>query len=312
MIDSSRASGVIGRRTRRTRLSSLAGRPAGQAARRVPGRVRLARVLLGTVILVWTLVPIYNMLMLAVSPQDEVLTGELFPAHPTLGNFADVVAQHGEYVQAFWHELGNSVLTAAGTAILVLAIGTLASYGIGRLRPRWGPWVSNAALATYAIPLSFVSIPLYKVMAVYGLLGSQWSLVLAMTAFASPYAMWVFSQHSEIALSHEMDESARIDGAGSWQIYLRIYLPLMTPVLVAIGIYAFLLAWNEYLLAFLLLGDGANTTMPVALSNFLNTDNPPWNSFMAASLFYTLPPAILYYLFRNKITGGLTAGSVKG
>jgi multiple sugar transport system permease protein len=149
-------------------------------------------------------------------------------------------------------------------------------------------------------------------MATYGLLGSQWSLVLAMTAFASPYAMWVFSQHSEAALSHELDESARIDGANNWQIYLRIYLPLMTPVLVAIGFYAFLLAWNEYLLAFLLLGSGSNTTMPVALANFLNTDNPPWNSFMAASLFYTLPPAILYYLFRNKITGGLTAGSVKG
>lgn len=280
--------------------------------RRTGWAVRLLQAVLAVVILVWTLLPIYNMLKLAVSPQGAVFSTQLFPDHPTLRNFVDVIAQRGEYVESFWHQLGNSALTAVGTALLVLAVGTLASFAIVRLRPRWGRWVSNAALATYVVPLSFVSIPLYKVMATYGLLGSRWSLVLAMTAFASPYAMWVFSQHSETALSHELDESARIDGAGSWQIYLRIYLPLMTPVLVAIGIYAFLLAWNEYLLAFLLLGSGTNTTMPVALSDFLNTDNPPWNAFMAASLFYTLPPAILYYAFRNKITGGLTAGSVKG
>lgn len=298
------------------RTITLAGRAGTRRPARPPRRgqwrVWLPQALLGLVVLIWTLLPIYNMLMLALSPQSEVLSGELVPGHPTLRNFADVATQHGEYVQVFWHQLGNSMLTAAGTTILVLAIGSLASFGIVRLRPRWGPWVSNAALATYAVPLSFVSIPLYKVMATYGLLGSRWSLVLAMTAFASPYAMWVFSQHSETALSHELDESARIDGASSWQIYLRIYLPLMMPVLVAIGIYAFLLAWNEYLLAFLLLGSGANTTLPVALSDFLNTDNPPWNSFMATALFYTLPPAILYYMFRNKITGGLTAGSVKG
>lgn len=272
----------------------------------------LPNTLLALVLLIWTLLPIYTMVMLALSPQSQVFSGELYPHSPTLQNFVHVVAQQGEYVGTFWREMANSAVTAIGTTVLVLGIGTLAAFGIARLRPRWAPIVSNAALATYVIPLSFVSIPLYKVMATYGLLGSRLSLVLAMTAFASPYAMWVFSQHSETALSHELDESARIDGASSWQIYLRIYLPLMTPVLVAIGIYAFLLAWNEFLLAFLLLGSGANTTMPVALSDFLNTDNPPWNSFMAASLFYALPPAILYYLFRNKITGGLTAGSVKG
>ncbi|HET7388138.1 MAG TPA: carbohydrate ABC transporter permease [Nocardioidaceae bacterium] len=274
-------------------------------------QVRLPQALLGAVLLIWTLMPVYTMAMLALSPQSQVFSGHLYPHTPTVQNFVDVVSQRGEYVGAFWLQMANSAVTAIGTTVLVLLVGTLAAFGIARLRPRWGSFVSNAALATYVIPLSFVSIPLYKVMATYGLLGTRWSLVLAMTAFASPYAMWVFSQHSETAISHELDESARIDGASSWQIYLRIYLPLMTPVLVAIGIYAFLLAWNEYLLAFLLLGSGSTTTMPVALSDFLNTDNPPWNSFMAASLFYALPPAILYYLFRNKITGGLTAGSVK-
>ncbi len=290
----------------------LSGIPIRPRPPRFRWASRLPLVLLALGLLVWTLLPVYNMIIVALSPHDEVFNGNLYPHHPTLANFGDVVTENGAYVQSFWRQMANSLVVAVITTILVLAIGTLSSFAISRLRPRWGAWVSNAALATYVIPLSFVSIPLYKVMAVYGLLGTQWSLILAMTAFASPYAMWVFSQHSETALSYEIDESARIDGANSWQIYRRIFLPLMTPVLVAIGIYAFLLAWNEYLLAFLLLGSGPNATMPVALSSFLNTDNPPWNNFMAASLFYTLPPAILYYIFRNKIVGGLTAGSVKG
>lgn len=293
----------------RLRARTASGRPPANRFRWVS---RLPMALLALVLLIWTLLPVYNMVILALSPHDEVFDGNLYPHHPTLANFGDVVTENGAYVGSFWRQMANSATVAVITTILVLAIGTLSSFAISRLRPRWGGWVSNAALATYVIPLSFVSIPLYKVMSVYGLLGTQWSLILAMTAFASPYAMWVFSQHSETALSYEIDESARIDGANAWQIYRRIFLPLMTPVLVAIGIYAFLLAWNEYLLAFLLLGSGPNATMPVALSSFLNTDNPPWNSFMAASLIYTLPPAILYYIFRNKIVGGLTAGSVKG
>ncbi|MGH3443828.1 MAG: carbohydrate ABC transporter permease, partial [Nocardioidaceae bacterium] len=193
--------------------------------------------------LIWTLMPVYTMAMLALSPQSQVFSGHLYPHTPTGQNFVNVVREHGEYVGTFWRQMANSAVTAIGTTVLVLLIGTLAAFGIARLRPRWGSLVSNAALATYVIPLSFVSIPLYKVMATYGLLGTRLSLVLAMTAFASPYAMWVFSQHSETAISHDLDESARIDGAGSWQIYSRIYLPLMAPVLVAIGIYAFLLAW---------------------------------------------------------------------
>lgn len=306
----------VGARSRRTvgstRSPSYVAVFHERPAHRVRWVSRLPMALLALVLAIWTLLPIYNMAIVALSSNDEVFKGNLYPHHPTLGNFKNVVTENGAYVVSFWQQMANSVLVAAVTTVLVLAIGTLSSFAITRLRPRWGTWLSNAALATYVIPLSFLSIPLYKVMAAYGLLGTKWSLIFAMTAFASPYAMWVFSQHSETALSHEIDESARIDGANSWQIYRRIFLPLMTPVLVAIGIYAFLLAWNEYLLAFLLLGSGPNATMPVALSSFLNTDNPPWNNFMAASLFYSLPPVILYYIFRNKIIGGLTAGSVKG
>jgi multiple sugar transport system permease protein len=153
-------------------------------------------------------------------------------------------------------------------------------------------------------------VPMYKAMGAYGLLNSRWSLVLAMVTLASPYAIWVLKQASD-KLPWELDEAARIDGATPLQIYLRIYLPLMAPALVAIGTYALLLSWNEYLYAFLLLSSDATITVPVGLGKFLNSDEAPWNYLMAAAILYALPPMAIYYAFRRKMSSGLTMGGVK-
>ncbi|MGH6913311.1 MAG: carbohydrate ABC transporter permease, partial [Geminicoccales bacterium] len=87
---------------------------------------------------------------------------------------------------------------------------------------------------------------------------------------------------------------------------------LMVPALVAIGTYALLLAWNEYLYAFLLLSSESKVTVPVALGYFLGSDDPRWNLMMAAAIVYSIPPLVIYYLFRGRMTTGLTIGSVKG
>lgn len=278
-----------------------------------PRRARRAvgLAVVAVVLLCWTLLPIYHMLMMAVSPDDEVFQPHLWPAHPTGAQFLSVVTERDSFIEYFWRQLFNSVYVAVVTTLLVLVIGSLASFTIARLRPRWANALSNGALATYVIPTSFLAIPLYRVMATYSLLDSEWSLILSMTAFASPYAMWVFTQYARSGIPTELDESARVDGASHWQIYLKIYLPLMRPVLVAVGTYALLTAWNEYLLAFLLLNSEQNMTLPVALGSFLNTDQVPWNLLMATSLFYAIPPAVIYYIFRKNVTTGLTAGGVK-
>lgn len=282
---------------------------ASLAPRRLRRNVGLGVIAL--VLLVWTLLPVYHMLMMALSPDDEVFAPHLWPAHPSATQFWSVIIQDNSFIEYFWRQLFNSIYVAVVTTLLVLIIGTLASFTIARLRPRWGNWLSNAALATYVIPTSFLAIPLYKVMAIYSMLDSPWSLILSMTAFASPYAMWVFMQYAKSAIPKELDESAYVDGASHWQIYLRIFLPLMRPVLVAVGTYALLTAWNEYLLAFLLLNSEQKMTLPVALGSFLNTDQVPWNLLMATSLFYAIPPAVIYYIFRKNVTTGLTAGGVK-
>src|SRR4249919_3066237 len=171
--------------------------------------------------------------------------------------------------------------------------------------------LTNAALMTYVIPASFLAIPIYRIMNIYGLANHLTSVILALTTFATPYAIFIFSQYSK-SIPMELDESARIDGANPLQIYFRIYLPLMAPALVAVGTYALLVAWNQYLYQFLLLSDKASMTVPVALAQFINSDVAPWNYMMATAIVYALPPVATYYAFRNRMSSGLTMGGVKG
>jgi len=267
--------------------------------------------LVGILILIWTLLPLYNMVLVAVQQKEDVFATNVFPPHPTLESFYAVFEESYWYLANFWRQMGNSAYIGVAVALLTLAIGSMTSYAITRLRIRLGWLLTNAALVTYVIPMSFLAIPFYRIMKTYGLADNAWAVILVEVTFATPYAIFIFSQYSA-SIPHELDEAARIDGASPLQIFFRIYLPLMAPALVAIGTYALLLAWNEYLYAFLLLSSDSTITVPVALGKFLNSDEAPWNYLMAASIVYSLPPLVIYYIFRRYMSAGLTMGGVKG
>jgi multiple sugar transport system permease protein len=265
----------------------------------------------GLLLAIWSVLPIYNMWMIALDGHDDVFNGSIWPENPTLESFRVVVTQDFWYLARFWHQFGNSFYVGLSVMFLTLAIGSLASFTIGRMRIKHGWMLSNAALMTYVIPASFLAIPMYRIMQMYGLTNSLWSVILALSTFATPYAIFIFSQYGK-SIPMELDESARIDGANPFQIYYRIYLPLMAPALVAVGTYALLLAWNEYLYNFLLLSTPDSMTVAVALAQFLNSDESPWNFMMATAIIYAMPPIILYYGFRRYMAAGLTMGGVKG
>ena len=267
--------------------------------------------LLGFVIVIWSLTPIYNMWMIALDSHDAVFSGTLWPEDPTLESFRVVVTQSYWYLERFWHQFGNSFYVGGMVTFLTLFIGSLASFTVGRLHLRNGWLLTNAALMTYVIPASFLAIPMYRIMQIYGLTNNLWSVIAALTTFATPYAIFIFSQYGK-SIPMELDESARIDGANPWQIYFRIYLPLMAPALVAVGTYALLLAWNEYLYNFLMLSTPQSMTVAVALAQFLNSDESPWNYMMATAIIYAIPPIALYYGSRRYMAAGLTMGGVKG
>jgi multiple sugar transport system permease protein len=276
--------------------------------KKVIGEAQL--LLIGIPVLLWTLVPVYHMFLFAISERDSATSGRLWPKNPTLQNFEIVFKQQHFYLNHFWVQLLNSLLIAVAVGALTLFIATCAAFAISRLKVRGGRTVMNLALFTYFIPAAFLAVPMYKTMGNYGLLNNQWALILAMVTIASPYCIWVLKQASD-KLPWELDEAARMDGASPMQLFRLVYLPLMVPSLVAVGTYSLLLAWNEYLYAFLLLSRDQDVTLAVALGNFLQADDSPWELLMATGLIYALPPAAIYYAFKRYMVSGLTAGAVK-
>ena len=266
--------------------------------------------LIGIPVFLWTMLPIYHLFLFSISAKESAFAGRLWPEHPTLRNFAMVFGQKHHYLEHFWLQLWNSLLIAVAVGLLTLVVATGAAFAISRLRVAGGRVIMNLALFTYFIPAAFLAVPMYKTMGNYGLLNTQWALILAMVTIASPYAIWVLKQASD-KLPYELDEAAKVDGASPMQLFRLVYLPLMAPSLVAVGTYALLLAWNEYLDAFLLLSNDRQITLAVALGNFLAADDSPWELLMTTGLIYALPPAAIYYTFKRYMVSGLTSGAVK-
>ena len=266
--------------------------------------------LIGIPVFLWTIIPVYHMFLFAISERDSATSGNLWPKNPTLQNFDQVFNQKHFYLNHFWQQLGNSLTIAFAVGAITLVVSTMAAFAISRLKVRGGRTVLNMALFTYFIPAAFLAVPMYKTMATYGLLNNHWSLILSMVTIASPYCIWVLKQASD-KLPYELDEAARMDGATPLQLFRLVYLPLMLPSLVAVGTYSLLLAWNEYLYAFLLLSKETDLTLAVALGNFLAADDSPWELLMATGFIYALPPAAIYYVFKRYMVSGLTAGAVK-
>ena len=272
-----------------------------------------ASVALGVVLLIWSLVPVYNMLLIALDHEegDIEFEGIIWPPDPSLQSFHAVLTQGYWLVEDFWHQFGNSFFIGLMTMSLTVLIGSLASFAFGRIRLTKGWLLVNAPLLTYVVPASFLVIPFSRLMVTYGLSNSLWAIIAANVTFAAPYAILILQQYATL-IPIELDEAARVDGASPAQVYRRIYLPLMAPALAAVGTYALLLAWNEYLYQYVLLSSTRNMTVAVAIAQFFNSDEAPWNYMMATAIIYSIPPIVIFYALRRYMAAGLTRGAVKG
>jgi multiple sugar transport system permease protein len=265
--------------------------------------------MLGVVLLLWSLLPIYNMLLIALDPEEGEIefTGNLWPPEPSLDGFIDVVTQEARYLEDFWKQFGNSVYIGVFTMVLTVLIGSLASFAVSRMRLSRGSLLTNAALLTYAIPASFLIVPYYSIMHRYGLSDSLWAVIAAQVTFASPFAILIMQLYGTL-IPIEFDDAARVDGASAAQVYLRIYLPLMTPALAVVAIFALLLAWNDYLYQAVLLSP-RNATVSVAQGLLFADTDAPWNAMMAAAIIYVVPPVLLLFLLRRQVVASLTTVS---
>jgi len=280
------------------------------ARRRRLGR-KAAGAVLGVGLLIWTLLPVYNMLLMALDDDADEFTGSIWPPDPNFDSFRSVWTEDYWLLEHFWHQFANSIYLGLASMLLTVAIGSLASFALGRMRLRKGWIVTDFALLTYILPPAFLVIPFVHIMHRYGLSDSLWAVIAAMVTFATPYAILILHQYGKL-IPMELDESAKIDGASPFQVYWRIYLPLMAPALVAVGIYALLLSWNEYIYQYLLLSSTSNMTVAVAINQFFDSDEAPWNYMMAIAIIYSLPPVAVYFALRRFMVAGLTLGGVKG
>ncbi len=209
--------------------------------------------MLGAVLLIWWLLPIYNMVLIALDPQGTTeFAGYIIPPAPTLEAFDAVLFQGYWYLAGFLAPVRQQHLYRRGDdgAERGDRLRRKLRPGPDAPEPRLG--ISNAALLVYAVPAYFLVIPFYRLMHSYGLMDNLWSIIAVDVVFSLPCTLLVLQWYGRL-IPMELDEAARIDGASPWQVYRHIYMPLMAPALAAVGTYALLLAWNEYLYQFLLL-----------------------------------------------------------
>ena len=294
---------------------SVAAVFGGSARRRYRLRralVEAGSIMLAVVLLIWTLLPIYDMFLIALDPEEGEIEfdGNLWPPQPSLEGFRAVVTQQARYLEDFWHQFGNSLLIGLSTMVLTVLIGSLASFAVSRLRLGQASLLTNAALLTYAIPASFLIVPYYRIMHGYGLLGDPWAVIAAQVTFATPFAILILQLYARL-IPLELDDAARADGASAVQLYLRIYMPLMTPALAIVAIYALLLAWNDYLYQATLLSV-RNMALSVTQGQLFEDVDASYNAMMAAAIIYVLPPIALLLALRRYVAASFTMGGVKG
>ena len=283
------------------------GRFGGASLRRreVAGRV-LSYFALGIAMLL-VLFPLYWMVITSLKlPREIMRVPSLWPQVFTLANYHALLADTG-----FLVSLRNSAVVAGAVTLIAIVISSLAAYSLARHRTRFRGLIGRLILFAYLTPTSLLFIPLSILMARLGLGNSLHGLILVYLTFALPVSTWMLQGYFR-AIPRELEEQGMIDGLSRLGALLRIVLPLSAPGIAAVAIFTFTGAWNELLLAMVLITSESQRTSPVALNALITSDVLPWGPLMAGATLSSLPLMALYFAAQRFMTAGLTAGSVKG
>ncbi|MCS4277827.1 N,N'-diacetylchitobiose transport system permease protein [Mycetocola sp. BIGb0189] len=258
--------------------------------------------------LVW-IFPTYWMINTAFKPRAELMSAvpKFWPEHPTINNFVVAVTQTG-----FLRNLANSAIVVIIAVVCAILLGLLAAAALSVFRFRSRRSILVAILVIQMLPPTSLLIPQFLIFNSAGLLGTYAGLILAYISLTLPFAIWVMRGFF-VAIPAEVGEAAQIDGASSWQMLTRIYFPLVAPGVISTSVFAFITAWNDYLIAYTFMKDQAMYTLPVWLATFSTpTHGTDFGGQMAASVLFALPVVVFFMLVQRRLVSGITAGSVKG
>lgn len=255
-----------------------------------------------------TAFPLFWMASTALKPEAELFAvpPTLLPQHPVLTHFWRLLTQ-----TPFPTYLGNSLLVATTTTTLVLAVATLGAYSLVRFRYPGRQIVGLLVLFTYLLPSVVLLLPLYLIMASAGLVNTLFSLIAAHTTFALPFSLWLMQSFIE-AIPVDLEEAAQIDGAGRMRAFADVVLPQALPGLISTALFTFILSWNEYLYATVLISRDTRRTLPPGVITMLTSAfNIEWPLLMAASIVMSIPLILAFAFLQRFLVRGLGAGAVK-
>jgi N,N'-diacetylchitobiose transport system permease protein len=277
-----------------------------RSKRRVAQRVAVN--LTGVLVFAVVAFPVYWMISTAFKRGNDVLslTPQFFPRHPTLYNFTDAI--HRPH---FWDGVRNSLIVVGAVVLLSLALAFLAALALAKFRFHGRKAFIVVIFAVQMVPLNALIIPLYITLSRAHQVDKLSGVIVTYLTFVLPFCVWTLRGFI-MGIPKELEEAAMVDGSTRLGAFFRIMLPLVGPGLVATSIFAFIQAWNEYIMAYVLLSSPDKQTLTIWLATFTTLRGTDWGPLMAAATLTSLPVVAFFVIVHRKIAFGLTAGAVRG
>lgn len=282
------------------------GRVAGPSRHR-RGR-RIAVNAAGVGISLVLLFPVYWMVLTAVKPSSEILTftPKFIPSSISLDSFRRAIsAPH------FWDAVQNSLIIAGTVTVIAVALAFLAAVAIARFRFYGRRAFIFSILVVQMVPLNAMIIPIYLLLNEVDQVNRLSGVVITYLTFVLPFTVWTL-RGFVANVPRELEEAAMMDGCTRFQAFYRVIFPLVFPGLVATSIYALIQAWNEYIVAYVLLSDQSKETLPVWLVSFVTARGIEYGPLMAGATMMSLPVIVFFVIIQRQVVSGLVAGAVKG
>lgn len=280
--------------------------------RRRTSRRRLGRDLLanggGMVIAAVWIFPVYWMASTFLKQGQNILSvvPKWIPTNPTLSNLIEGVTR--EY---FWASVRNSLIVVTVAVVVMTSIAFLAAVAVGRFRFRGRRSFLFAVIAIQMVPLNAMVIPVYLLASSVNMTNRLIGLIVIYMAFTMPFTVWML-RGFVINVPEELEQAAMVDGCTRFGAFRHILFPLVAPGLVATSIFAIITAWNEYLLAYVMMTEPGKQTLAVWLAGFISRQGTAWGPLMAVCTLSAIPVVIFFAFAHKKIASGLTAGAIKG
>lgn len=261
------------------------------------------------VIVILMVFPLIWMLLTSIKPQSElfVFPIKLLPEHVTFEHYERLL-EDTPFLSYFW----NSVVLSVATTVVVMVVATLGGYSLARFKYRGRETIAIAVLCTYLMPSVVLIIPLYLMMVKLGLENTLTSLVISYTTFALPYALWLLRSFMA-GIPEDLEAAALVDGASRLGAFMDVILPQALPGIISTALFTFILAWNEYLYALVMVNTDETRPLTTGVMNMLvSSFNIEWSLLMAASVMMSVPLLFFFAFLQRYLTSGFGAGGVKG